>query len=417
VGLASLLRSALCIQETVIERVCWEGADLIVHVRPRARDRDRCSRCRRRCRFYDRLRTGRRWRSMDLGSLMVFLVTDTHRVVCPEHGVVVAHVPWARHGSRFTLAFEDLACWLATHCNQTVAGGYLRTTWRSIGHVIEGRVTMTDWPVVTAQLKRIGIDEISYRKGQRYLTVVVDHDSGRLVWAAPGRSKETVGRFFDLLGPERCAQIEIVTRDAATWISTVVSERCPQAAQCMDPFHVVKWATEAVDAVRRELYRPPHYWSRSRRTRAVKGARWILLRNRGDLSSKQSAGLAEIQRTNRPLYRAYLLKEQLRLVFQLPVAEAMRHLDRWLVWARRSQIARFVALAHTITEHRDSIRASIERGASNGRVEAMNTGIRLLARKAYGFHSPDAMIALAMLKHGGLCPPLPGRTPRFLVPV
>jgi transposase len=96
-------------------------------------------------------------------------------------------------------------------------------------------------------------------------------------------------------------------------------------------------------------------------------------------------------------------------VFQLPVAEAIRHLDRWLVWARRSQIAQFVALAQTITDHRDGIRASIELGASNGRIEAMNTGIRLIARKAYGFHSPDALIALAMLKHGGLCPPLPDR--------
>jgi transposase len=164
-----------------------------------------------------------------------------------------------------------------------------------------------------------------------------------------------------------------------------------------------------VDAVRREVFRPPRYWDRARAARAVRGARWILLRNRDDLSDKQSAGLAEIQKTNRPLYRAYLLKEQLRLVFQLPVAEAMRHLDRWLVWARRSQIARFVSLAQTIAEHRDGIRASIERGASNGRVEAMNTGIRVLTRKAYGFHGPDAVIVLAMLKHGGLCPSLPAR--------
>jgi transposase len=380
-------------------------------VRARARDRNRCSRCRQRCRFYDRLTTGRRWRSMDLGAMVVYLVADTHRVLCPKHGVVVAHVPWARHGSRFALAFEDLACWLATHATQSVVSRYLRTTWRSIGHVIEGRVRMSDWPVLTAQLERIGIDEISYRKGQRTLTVVVDHDSGRLVWAAPGRSKETVGRFFDLLGPERCARIKVVTRDAASWISTVVSERCPQAAQCMDPFHVVQWATDAVDAVRRGVYRAPHYWSRSRAARAVRGMRWILLRNREDLSAKQAAGLAEVQRTNRPLYRAYLLKEQLRLVFQLPLPDAMRLLDRWLVWARRSQIEQFVRLAGTITEHRDGIRASLEHGASNGRVEAMNTGIRLLARRAYGFHSPDALIALAMLKHGGLCPPLPGRLP------
>jgi transposase len=347
---------------------------------------------------------------MDLGTLMVYLVADTHRVACPEHGVVIAHVPWARPASRFTLAFEDLSCWLATHCNQTVVARYLRTTWRSIGHVIADRVGASEWPVATAELERIGIDEISYRKGQQYLTVVVDHASSRLVWAAPGRNKETVGRFFDLLGPERCSRIKVVTRDAASWISTVVSERCPQAAQCMDPFHVIQWATEAVDAVRRSLYRVPYYWSRTRRARALRGARWILLRNRDDLSDKQLAGLAEIQEANRPLYRAYLLKEQLRLVFQLPVDEAMRHLDRWLVWARRSQIPKFVKLARTIAAHRDAIRASIEHGASNGRVEAMNTGIRLLTRRAYGFHSPDALIALAMLKHGGLCPPLPGRS-------
>ena len=163
-------------------------------------------------------------------------------------------------------------------------------------------------------------------------------------------------------------------------------------------------------SIPRETYRTPWYWSRTRSARAVRGARWILLRNRDDLTAAQSEGLATIQKDNRHLYRAYLLKEQLRLVFQLPLAEATRHLDRWLVWARRSQIPQFVALAKTITKHRDGILASVEHGASNGRVEAMNTSIRLITRKAYGFHSADALIGLAMLKHGGLCPSLPGRS-------
>ena len=409
-GLASLLRSVLCVQDTVFGHVRLEGEDLIVDARPRARDRNRCSHCQRRCPFHDALTKGRRWRSIDLGSCMVYLVGDTHRVRCPEHGVVVAHVPWARRASRFTVAFEDQGCWLATNCNKTVVAHYLRTTWRSIGHVIEGRVATSDWPVKTADLERIGIDEISYRKGQRYLTVVVDHESGRLVWAAPGRSKAVVGSFFEALGEERCAKIKVVTRDAATWISTAVSEHCPKAVQCMDPFHVVQWATKAVDAVRRDIYRPPWYWSRSRSAQAIKGTRWILLRNRDDLTAAQTEGLAAIQKDNRPLYRAYLLKEQLRLVFQLPLAEATRHLDRWLVWARRSQIPQFVALAKTITKHRDGILASVEHQASNGRVEAMNTSIRLITRKAYGFHSANALIGLAMLKHGGLCPSLPGRS-------
>ena len=134
----------LCVQATVFGHVRWIGEDLVVDVRPYARDRDRCSRCRRRCNFYDALTTGRRWRSIDLGSCMVYLVGDTHRVRCPEHGVVVAHVPWARHGSRFTVAFEDLGCWLATNCNKTVVAHYLRTTWRSIGRVMEGRVATSD---------------------------------------------------------------------------------------------------------------------------------------------------------------------------------------------------------------------------------------------------------------------------------
>lgn len=102
-----------------------------------------------------------------------------------------------------------------------------------------------------AGLRRIGIDEISYKKGHKYLTVVVDHDSGRLVWAAEGRDADTLRGFFDLLGDERSAQITHVTADAAAWIAKVVIERCPGAIRCADPFHVVAWATAAVDKVRR----------------------------------------------------------------------------------------------------------------------------------------------------------------------
>jgi len=409
VGITSLLRTVLCVQDTVIEKVYWEDGALKVSVRPYSRNLNRCSRCRKRRLLHDVMSRRRHLRSIDLGSCKVYLVGDTHRVRCPEHGNVVAHVPWARRRSRFTLAFEDLACWLATHCSQSTVATYLRTTWRSIRHIIARRVMSSKWPAATADLRRIGIDEISYRKGQRYITVVVNHDSGRLAWVAPGRSKEVVASFFDTVGTERCSRIRLVTRDAASWISTVVEERCPQAVQCMDPFHVVQWATNAVDQTRRALFRTTYYWSHERKTRASKSARWILLRNKADLNPEQLTGLAEIQKENKPLYRAYLLKEQLRLVFRLPTAEAQRHLDRWLIWALRSKVPQFMALAKTISKHRDGIRACIEHGASNARVEAMNISLRLIARKAYGFHSAEAFIGLAMLKHSGVCPALPGR--------
>jgi transposase len=262
-----------------------------------------------------------------------------------------------------------------------------------------------------AGLTRIGIDEISHRKGQRYLTVVVDHVSGRLVWARPGRDKKTVEAFFDALGDDRCARIRLVSADAAGWIGDVVAARCPNAVRCMDPFHVVAWATDALDDVRRQTWNTACRAGQKAVAKELKGARYALWKNPEDLSDRQQAKLADIARTNRRLYRAYLLKEQLRQVFAQDTAqEAISLLERWLAWACRSQIPAFVKLSRTVREHKVAIYAAVAHGLSNARVESLNTRLRLIMRRAFGFHSPEALIALAMLNFGGLCPPLPGRS-------
>jgi len=143
--------------------------------------------------------------------------------------------------------------------------------------------------------------------------------------------------------------------------------------------------------------------------RELKGARWALWKNPATLTGRQQAKLAAIQQTNRRLFRAYLLKEQLRELFRLNAAEAITLLDRWIAWARRCRLASFVRLAKTLTEHWTGIAATLLYRLSNARIEAANTRIRLIARRAFGFHSPDALIALAKLTLGGHCPPLPGR--------
>src|ERR1700682_5363278 len=131
----------------------------------------------------------------------------------------------------------------------------MRIAWRTVGAIVARVWADTEKRIDRfAGLRRIGIDEISYKRHHKYLTVVVDHDSGRLVWAAPGRDTTTLGRFFDALGVERCALITHVSADAADWIATVVTERCPTAIRCADPFHVVAWATEALDAERRRAW-------------------------------------------------------------------------------------------------------------------------------------------------------------------
>jgi transposase len=397
------------LQRAVVEdvRIGIEG-EVIVSVRPGWRERDRCGECRRRCPGYDLGEGRRRWRSLDLGMTFAFLEADAPRVTCRRHGVVVCAVPWARHDSRFTRAFEDQVAWLAVNTSKTAVAELMRVAWRSVGTILErvAAEAMREVDLLDG-LRRIGIDEISHRKGQRYLTVVVDHHTGRLVWAAAGRDRRTVLAFFDALGDERCKQIELISADMAAWISGPITERVPDAIRCVDPFHVVQLATEALDDVRREVWNEARRQGNLALARELKGARFAVWKNPENLTDRQAAKLATIQRTNTRLYRAYLLKEQLRQIYRLPAAAASRLLDGWLKWARRSKLTSFVKLARTITDQREGILAAIQHGLSNARIEQINTQIRLIARRAFGFHSPHALIALAMLKLADLCPPLP----------
>lgn len=399
----------LGLQRAVVEDV-WIGdeGEVVVAARPNWRERDRCGVCRRRSPGFDLGDGRRRWRALDLGTTLAFVEADAPRVSCRCHGVVVCAVPWARHQSRFTRAFEDQAAWLAVNCSKTAVAELMRIAWRTVGGILERVCAEAIREVdLLANLKRIGIDEISHRRGQRYLTVVVDHDSGRLVWAAAGRDRKTVEGFLDALGEERCNQLELVSADMAAWVAGPIAERCPNAELCLDPFHIVALATDALDDIRREVWNDARRAGQTALAKDLKGARFALWKNPERLTERQAAKLADIQRTNARLYRAYLLKEQLRQIYRLPAERAIELLERWLKWARRCRLGPFVKLAKTITEQRDGITAAIRHGLSNARVEAINTQIRLLTRRAFGFHSPDALIALAILSLAGLCPPLP----------
>ena len=409
---AKLWAGLLGVVKAVVEGVDFDDAEeaIVVSVRPRKATKRRCGRCGKRCPGYDQGEGRRRWRALDLGTIRAFLEADSPRVRCAEHGVVAAQVPWARHGAGHTYAFDDTAAWLVTHCSKSAVRELLRVAWRTVGAIVTRVVADAEATSDRfANLRRIGIDEISYKRGHKYLTVVVDHDSGVLLWAHPGRDQKTLCRFFDRLGDERCAAITLVSADAAEWIANVVAARCPNAELCLDPFHIVQWATRALDEVRREVWNAARRQGQKAVAKELKGARYALWKNADDLTARQEAKLASIAQTNKALYRAYLLKEQLRQVFVLKGADGIALLDRWLKWARRCRIPAFVDLAKAITEHRPGIEAALMHGLSNARVESVNTKLRLLTRMAFGFRSPEALVALAMLDLGGLCPPLPGR--------
>jgi transposase len=401
--------------EAVVEDVGFDAdGSLVVAARLKRRECSRCGLCGRRAPGYDRGEGRRRWRALDLGATRAFVEAEAPRVCCERHGVVVARVPWARHGSWFTVEFEQQVAWLATQCSKRAICELMRISWYTVGRIIE-RVVADERrkrPDPLDELRRAGIDELSFRVGQRYISVIVDHDARRLVWAAEGRDKKTVERFFAELGPERTARLELVSSDMGEWITRAVAEKCPQATVCIDPFHVVKLATEALDLVRREVWNEARKAGDKHGARWLKGARFCLWKRPERLTERQQAKLSQVAKINSRLYRAYLLKEELRLVFKTTDPdEAIALLEGWLVWARRCRIPAFVKLARTITDHKPGITATLTHRLSNARVEAINTTLRLICRRAYGFHSADALIALAFLTVGGLRPNLPGRQP------
>ncbi|NED98537.1 ISL3 family transposase, partial [Phytoactinopolyspora alkaliphila] len=412
---ASVWARLLGVEKTLVDGVEFDGdlGVLVAYVRPRVGERGRCGVCRRRCPRYDAGEGPRRWRALDLGTVKAYVQAEAPRVRCGEHGVVVAAVPWARHRAGHTRVFDDTVAWLATACSRTAVTQLTRIAWRTVGAIVKRVCAGVDQVVDRlAGLRRIGIDEVSYKKGHKYLTVVVDHDTGRLVWAAPGRDKVTMGRFFRALGEQRCQAITHVSADGAPWIADVVRAWCPQAVLCADPFHVVQWAGEALDEARRAAWNDARRAvGNDRRTTAggrvinlsrgdakkLKNARWALRKNPDDLTANQRAKLDWIAASNPRLYRAYLLKEGLRHVFKIKGEDGIQALRHWLSRAQRSRLPGFIELGRKIKRHRATIYAALEEGMSNALIESTNTKIRVITRVAYGFKDPHALIALAML--------------------
>ncbi len=263
--LLGLGRATVVAGWTLIDTGADQRPRLDVRVRRRnTRGRGLCGRCGAPSPGYDQGGGERRWRHLDVGYATCALIGSAPRVNCSEHGPTVGAVPWARHGSVFTRAFEDLVVWDALAANKHRAAQRHGLSWRAVNHACErvlaealDRVDLLDGLVA------IAIDEVKAKKGQRYLTIVCDHFTGKVIWATEGRSKDAVAKFFNALDAgesdparKRSAKLNFVTCDGAEWIRLVLAERCPQAEVCMDTFHVISVRHEA-PCVRRRVRDPP----------------------------------------------------------------------------------------------------------------------------------------------------------------
>lgn len=400
----TILRRLLALPEIRVVGAELGPAGLIVDVRL-GRTRLRCPACPFTTRrLYDR-RPERRWRHLDLGGWRCFLRMPRRRLRCPRHGVRTEAVPFAAAHAGHTLAFEELVAWQAQRLDKTSITRLVRVSWRSVGRILERWMARAERPDLSG-LRRIGVDEKSWRKGHRYITLVYDHDRRRVVWMADGLSDRVLGRFFAALTPERKDALRVVSMDMSRHYLRAVQAATPLAEVCFDPFHVVTLANFALDQVRREE------WNRARRAgadpRAVKHTRWALLKHPARLSATQRGLLEAVRRGNARLWRAYELKEMVRAIYAgAGVADAGAWLDGFIRRARRSRLRHFAKIAGLFADHRAGILAAVRHGISNGRLEGLNNRLALLSHRSAGFHSAQAFMALAMLCVGGYTPALP----------
>jgi len=429
-----------------VRSVCFEPSRVVVTVALR-RARLRCPRCS----YSTRHRESRQhhdsvWRHLDLGVWRLEVHARLRRLRCPEHGALVEGVPFARHGARFTRDFESLVAWLASKTDKSATRRLVRIDWQTVGRIVE-RVgdELLDGDRLS-DLFEISIDEVAWRKGHRYLTLVGDHRRRCVVWGAEGKGQVAADRFFAELDPdepdqdgetgppaeppqlqaeqrveevagkhdeptvgERAGKLTAISMDMGEGYAKSVREHAPQAVICIDNYHVVQLATKALDEVRREHWNELRQAGDRDAAKQFKDARWSLLKNPADLTDRQAQTLAALHAAGGKVPRAWALKETVRAIFApgLTVSAVAELIDRLGSRLSRSRLKPFVRLGRTIRKHRDGILAARRLGLSNARAEALNNKVKLIVRRAYGFHSANAALALIRITCGPVTLTLP----------
>ena len=414
----SIFKRLLNVEDMMVEDVSLDDSPLrdapVLVARVRCgKGALRCSRCGRKAPGYDNGGGGRGWRRQDFGCFRVELSGPVPRVECRLRGVVVSRVPWAEPGGRFTRDFGSGCAWLMTVAGQKTVSGFLHIAWRAAGDIarrVAGRLE-SSMPCMFDGSHAIGVDETGRRKGHAYITVIVDHGRGRVIWAHDGHGRQVLDLFFRQLTPERRASIRIVTGDGAGWIDSSVAERRPNAERVLDPFHIVSWMTDALDRVGKRLWNQARRDGNTTATEAMRGVEYAVPGNPGDLTERQSTALATLADADPKgqLYRSWQLREPLRTLPRQPVERAEAELKRWIGRASRCRIPEIVEPCGKIRRRRDDILTTIRLGHSNARIEASNNKIKVTIRMAHGFRNTDNLIAMIKLRCSG--PPIHLPTP------
>ncbi len=475
---------------------------IFVYARPFKRSQCLCPKCKKKCVLNGhRMQEESKWRAPNLNGMPVYILYKPQRILCPEHGALNEFIPWADGSSRFTPEFNDEVAWFVCQMSKTAISEYLSINWRTVGNCIAASHARLE-PDLTQRIhdgvRRICVDETSYRKGYKYITVVYDMDKNRVIWIHKDHGRDIFAEFCRMLTPEEREKIEIVAGDGASWIDSCQQEFFPKATRCVDFFHVSQWVNKALDEVRirtaakakreynklRDEYikaeteadiadektkqsyydaleelaamprrgrpsarkleliafvreyeaahvsenRPPKPVGRPKKVQLTpeheaslkelsdrmddfKGAKFALGHNPENCTANQAEKLKLIENSYPDLYRAYQLKEALRLILHMKNSEqAAIELARWIDDAKNSELKPMMELASKIAaRHKENILNAIKCQANSAKSEAANTTIKGLIKLARGFKKLDNMISLIYLKCSDIVIPLCNR--------
>lgn len=398
--LVTFLRRILQLQALVVLKAFVEADGAVVQVRRRGHAKARCPQ--HGCPLQGALVAHKkRWRHLDLGPTRLYLEADVREGRCPRcDGRRVEAVPWAAHRAEHTSAFDRYVARLVQLTDQTAVSTLAKVAWRTVGAIISRVVAACGPKNLLDDLVGISVDETAYKRGHHYLTIVVDLETGNAVWASEGKSADTLGKFFDELGAERCAKLQVVAMDMHGGYAKAVRERCPNADVVYDRFHVVKLLLDAVDEIRRAECAQLTTVDR----RALKHTRFALLRNPAHLKPKDYDAIVRVHATNKRLTRAYELRVDFEEFWTLKdVEEGRRFLLNWTRAALRSRLKPFRRFAKTIRERMEGVLGFIRWfGVTSARSEGRNNKIKMLIHRAYGFHSAEAVLSMVILCCSGM---------------
>ena len=387
----TFIRKQLGLKAHTVTKVEETEDYMIIHI-DRLGDRLlRCGLCRQRCRKVHSMRKKREWRDLSMRKLPLKLRYCPRRVECPRCGLRVEDFPWAEPWARVTTALSNAVARLARELSWQGTARQYGLNWKSVATIVKRAVQYGLKHRTRPPVHLIGIDEVSRRKGQVYLTVVYDLERRVLLWVGEDRTEEAVKKFFTAeMGRRRCHTLRVVCMDMWAPYANLVREYAVNAQILFDRFHIVKHLHEAVDAARRELWR--QLTSKQRVT--FKGTRWLLLKNPWNLNEGQKDRLSTLVRWNAPLVRAWYLKESFQLfwVHKQPW-RAEQHLRKWMNSAMRSKLEPFKKFVRMLRSHLDGVLAWTKARLSNGAVEGMNNKIKSISHRSFGFRSAKNFIA------------------------